>query len=73
MEGKFPKTLDELKTFGYKFLNDASCRNCGADIEWYETPRGKKIPMNAMDKGNSPAVPHWKSCSEPEGFKSYRK
>jgi hypothetical protein len=27
--------------------NSATCRSCGAAIDWYETPAGKKMPMNA--------------------------
>jgi hypothetical protein len=65
----FPKTLDELKAAGYRFENDANCRGCGDAIEWYTTPNGKKIPMNAMDKGTDAAIAHWSSCTEADSFR----
>ena len=61
----FPKTLNEMKSASYRFDNDAVCRGCGDDIEWWETPSGKKIPMNPMTSGDSPAVAHWATCENP--------
>ena len=61
----FPKTLNEMKAFNYRFDNNAVCRGCGDDIEWWETPNGKKIPMNPMTGGDSEAVAHWATCSDP--------
>jgi hypothetical protein len=65
----FPKTLDEMKAAGYKFDNDATCRGCGADIEWWITPRGRKIPMDPMTKGASQAVSHFATCNDSESFR----
>jgi len=65
----FPKTLDELKSAGYKYDNDATCRGCGDPIEWWITPNGKPIPMNSMDKGSDPAMAHWATCSERDCFR----
>lgn len=65
----FPKTLDELHAAGYKFLNDSVCRGCGEEITWYETPNGKKIPMNPMPRGVSEAVAHWGTCTEADSFR----
>lgn len=42
----FPKTIEELTAQGYKFENGATCKACHADIEWWTTPKGKKIPMD---------------------------
>jgi hypothetical protein len=42
---KFPATKEELEAAGYLFDNDAKCRACGADMEWWITPNGKKMPM----------------------------
>jgi hypothetical protein len=53
----YPQTLDELRQQGYKHNGDGECRSCGADIEWWETPRGKKMPT---DHGT--ATPHWSTC-----------
>lgn len=68
----FPQTADELKAAGYKFDNDATCRGCGADIEWWITPRGKKLPMDPMDTGTAKAVPHWGTCSDAPLFRKDR-
>lgn len=58
----FPQTFDELKAAGYKFQNHSNCRSCKAEIEWWETPRGKKMPFDLMPAGDSPAVTHFTTC-----------
>ncbi len=60
--GKFPSTRDELVRRGYKFSNHAVCKFCGEDIEWWETPKSKKIPMNEMPVGTSEAEAHFGEC-----------
>lgn len=61
---QYPRTSDELKAAGYKFNGHGVCKNCGGDIEWWKTPKGKSIPMNGMERGSSPAVPHWNTCED---------
>lgn len=53
----FPTTVEEMKEQGYKFSGEGKCRSCGADIEWWETPRDKKMPTN-----HGTAEPHWTTC-----------
>jgi hypothetical protein len=65
----FPKTLNEMKSHGYTFKDDGVCRGCGDDIEWWETPNGKKIPMNPMTGGDSGATAHWATCTEQDSFR----
>ena len=65
----FPQTFDEMKARGYQFDNDAICRGCGDDIEWWITPTGKKIPMNPMTSRSSQAVAHWATCTEQDTFR----
>lgn len=65
----FPQTRDELVYRGYKFLNVGTCRGCHAQIEWYETPIGKKIPMDYMQEGTSPAKAHWATCPNSQDFR----
>ena len=60
----FPKTLDELRTTGYKHTGLANCRACGEPIEWWETPKAKRIPMN-----HGTAVPHWSTCPNADDFR----
>jgi hypothetical protein len=65
----FPQTRDALIAAGYKFSNHAKCRGCHEEIEWYETPTGKKMPMNLMMEGSSPAIAHWSTCPERDAFR----
>lgn len=58
-----PKTMDELKPAGYKFLDNGTCKLCGDDIEWWETPRGAKMPINPMNRGGSPVIAHFDTCT----------
>lgn len=69
----FPKTFAEMKDAGYHFSNGSSCRDCHADIEWWETPKGKKMPMNAMEtRDDAPAIAHWTTCPNAESFRKPR-
>jgi len=63
----FPETTGELVKAGYKFDNQANCRGCGAAIEWWITPRGKKMPMDVDADGN--AESHWANCPEAKNFR----
>jgi len=60
----FPKTFDDLKSAGYTFLDDATCRDCGEEIEWWETPNGKKMPIDHMTRGSDPVRVHFDTCAE---------
>lgn len=64
----FPLTLDQLKAAGYKFDNDANCRGCGERIEWWLSPRGKKIPMDVDKDGNCEA--HFANCPASDSFRN---
>ncbi|HLH35993.1 MAG TPA: hypothetical protein VKX41_15075 [Alloacidobacterium sp.] len=65
----FPKTLEEMKSFGYRFEGHGNCSSCGAEIEWWTTPHGKKLPVNLMDKPSDLVKPHWAiSCNESRLF-----
>jgi hypothetical protein len=65
----FPKTWDALKASGYEWRNDSECKGCGEPIMWFKTPNGKNIPMNPMNRGTSPAVAHWSTCTEQDSFR----
>jgi hypothetical protein len=60
-----PKTIDEMLERGFKQKEDAVCRGCGADMTWWETPRGKNLPMN-----RGTAVAHFTTCPNAEDFRS---
>jgi hypothetical protein len=65
----FPKTRDEMIAAGYKFQNVSRCKACQAEIEWFETPRAKKMPFNEMPSGNSLAISHFSTCPEADLFR----
>ena len=68
----FPKTRDELKTAGYRFENHGVCRGCKQEIEWFTTPKDKKMPFDLMPNGDSPAIAHWSTCPNAEDFRTTR-
>jgi hypothetical protein len=63
----FPTTIEELVKAGYVFSNDGTCRGCGARIEWWTTPRGKKMPMDVDADGN--CASHWSTCPAVKDFR----
>lgn len=66
----FPKTFAELKQSGYRFSNHSTCRGCHRDVEWWTTPRDRKMPFDPMEpKDDSPAVPHHATCPNVEQFR----
>lgn len=62
----FPKTDTELVAAGYKHEGTSKCTgpNCGKEIEWWRTPKGKRIPL---DPGTM--EPHWANCIDAEIFR----
>ena len=58
------------KENGYSFIrrNKCSSANCSADIEWFETPKGKLMPVDAGTK-----TPHWGTCKDVDKFRSRKK
>jgi hypothetical protein len=65
----FPKNSTELKFRGYTRSGPSACRECAAAIEWWITPTGKRIPINAMPELLTPAIPHWTTCTNPNRFR----
>lgn len=66
-----PQTRDQLVESGYKFIEHANCRgaNCRAEIEWWETPKGKNMPFDSMLTGSDKAVSHWGTCRNAGDFR----
>jgi hypothetical protein len=54
-----PTNREDLVSMGYVFDNEAFCRGCGAAIEWWITPKGKKMPMSVKEvrERDSPIAP----------------
>lgn len=79
-----PEKLEDLKAMGYVFDNEGTCRGCGEPIEWFITPRGKKMPMSVipLDAKGEPIIgasvvpvkeyvrrPHWSNCPNAADFR----
>jgi hypothetical protein len=62
--GSFPRTDTDLSAKGYEFKNKGTCKGCQADIEWWQTPRGKSIPLDA-----GTLEPHWANCPNAGEFR----
>ena len=68
----FPPTRDALVAGGYVFSNHARCKGCGQEIEWWTTPRGRKMPLNLMQEGSSAAASHFSDCPDEPLFRRDR-
>jgi hypothetical protein len=76
-----PTQKADLESMGYVFDNEGACRGCGERIEWWITPKGKKMPMSVQavrrdgtDKPYDPVIrydriPHFDVCSKTEDFR----
>lgn len=61
----FPTTEDGLRKAGYEPPNNSTrCQGCGAEIEFWRTPKGKLIPL---DSGL--LTPHWSTCPKARDFR----
>ncbi len=60
------QSREELEAAGYRFLNTSRCagKDCRAEIDWYETPKGKKMPLDP-----DTLETHWASCKNREMFR----
>ena len=74
-----PDKREDLVAMGYVFDNDAHCRGCGVPIEWWITPKGKKMPMSVKEVKKNEGfftppsefirIPHWTDCPEADSFR----
>lgn len=75
-----PTSREDLTAMGYVFDNEAKCRGCGADIEWWITPKDKKMPMSVVEVKDESKVfpqpilrvdriPHWSNCPKADSFR----
>ena len=48
----------ELLANGFHYVSHGRCRNCGVEFVWYQTPKGKMIPLDMAN-----LLPHWESCT----------
>jgi hypothetical protein len=55
-----PEKVDDLEKMGYTLDNRANCRFCNKEIEWWITPKEKKMPMTMHSDGRR--TPHFADC-----------
>lgn len=67
--GKNPKDRMELLRRGFHFVGSSECSGCNKRIEWWDTPKGKKAPYNAMPLDTSPALSHFVTCTNANHFR----
>ncbi len=60
----FPKTDTQLTAQGYTFEDKTKCRSCHAEIEFWLTPKGRHMPLNA-----GTLEPHWSTCPNAKEFR----
>jgi|SRR5665213_2577623 len=61
------KTDADLRAAGYVFESTSRCsgENCRRQIEWWRTPRQKRMPL---DPGTM--EPHWSTCLDRDEFQT---
>jgi hypothetical protein len=74
-----PEKREDLVAMGYVFDNEARCRGCDAVIEWWITPKGKKMPMSVKEVKSTGGVfapvvefvriPHFTDCPNAADFR----
>jgi hypothetical protein len=75
MPVKWPATSDELKAAGYEYDNDSNCPGCGAPVEWWITPNGKKMPLTVTKTATihhataDVRQPHFSDCPNAKDFR----
>lgn len=62
----FPVTRQAAELRGYKWLGYGKCRGCGVTIDWYETPNGRRMPI---DVDEVDFRPHFKTCPQADKFR----
>jgi hypothetical protein len=65
----FPATLAALEAAGYTRMVYTRCSGCGAAMEFWRTPGGKRIPMNPMSSPEAEAVSHFATCTSAAKFR----
>ena len=62
----FPTTREDLIAHGYLYIRTTNCNGptCSEYIEWWETPKGKRLPLN-----RSTHEPHWSTCPDRDKFR----
>lgn len=76
-----PDTFPDLACAGYRHNGSGHCTACGALIEWFWTPKNRKMPFSLKTEMMisedamyaTPSMtryePHWASCPQADRFR----
>jgi hypothetical protein len=62
-----------LMSAGYVHQGRAKCSGCPMTIEWYLTPKNKRMPFSLKVGMNTQYEPHWGSCASADRFRKTKK
>jgi hypothetical protein len=65
----FPASRAEMELAGYSRNCYAVCRGCGKAIEFWNSPKGSRLPMERMPLPESPATSHFATCPRANDFR----
>jgi hypothetical protein len=57
----FPTTIGSAVKRGFSYQGPGKCKACGAALDWWKTPSGKKMPTDSSDvefKSHFATCPH---------------
>ena len=67
---RLPESRAELEIAGYSFSNTAKCRSCPKRIEWWWTPKKRKLPFSVLHTGAvERIVPHFWDCPAAKAYR----
>jgi hypothetical protein len=66
-DGPKPKTREDLAAAGYLLSGSAKCKGCGAAIEWWMTPKARRMPFDVLKDGT--LASHWDHCPQVKEFR----
>jgi hypothetical protein len=66
----FPATWKKLKEAGWKFIYARPCKLCGKQLEFWQTPKKKPAPLEAMpDDPDHRRISHFTTCPHADKFR----
>jgi hypothetical protein len=65
----FPATREAMEKKGYYRNCYTRCRGCNRPMEGWYSPAGHWMPMDPMERPDSPAVSHFSTCPKANEFR----
>jgi len=66
----FPRNRKELENAGYSFSHKKECASCRVQIEMWNTPSARMMPMDFKfdEHGNEVCESHFATCKDPAQY-----